>query len=72
MSYINIHTVKFEHGSEEKTDVEEFPIQLPDLSAVNETDSFRGGEELMAVQLLLKVLDDLGEGEALVAWKAFL
>lgn len=55
MSYINIHKV-----------------QQPEVEGVVDrepTRSLRDGEELAAAAHLIKMLDDLGENEALVVWR---
>jgi hypothetical protein len=62
VSDINIHKV-------ETTETPDGSLMLPDLGSYNEVASRRDGEEISAAASLLALLDDLGEGEALVVWK---
>lgn len=64
MTYINIHRVELEDGASDEAQ------HVPEINADNELHSTRDGEELLSAWRLLKALDDLGDAEALVIWKA--
>lgn len=55
MSYINIHRVN--------------QIAVEGVVDKEPTTTFTDGEELMGAWRLLRMLDDLPEGEALVVWR---
>lgn len=63
MTYINIHKVDLEEGASDEAQ------HVPEITSGIEIHSTRDGEELLAAWRLLKELDDLPEGEALVIWK---
>lgn len=61
MSYINLHKVSAMEESGERDQ-----ILIQPLHEGNEVASYRDGEELMAAVKLLRMLDGLDNGEALV------
>ncbi|MFF1417590.1 hypothetical protein [Streptomyces sp. NPDC058280] len=61
MSRINIHVVQAANGNPEGSDI------VAELGLAPEPDhSLRDGEELMAVSEIIRLVDDLDNGEALV------
>ena len=64
MSDINIHKVVQLAPSEDRD-----TFSLPVISRENLRASLTDSEELMAAYKLLKALDELNEGEALVVWR---
>lgn len=62
MSTIDIHKVEIQ----EEADGEH---AVPMIGEHNVMDSLTDGEELTAAWRLLKLLDNLNEGEALVIWR---
>ncbi|MGN6128485.1 MAG: hypothetical protein ACTHON_18155 [Humibacter sp.] len=65
MGYINIHRVELEEGASDEAQ------HVPEINDGNQLHSLANGEELLAAARLLKALDDLGDGEALVIWRDF-
>jgi hypothetical protein len=63
VNYINIHKVDAYESICE--------LNFPSIQKGEEDHSLTDGEEIMACRVLLKELDNLATGEALVVWKIF-
>jgi hypothetical protein len=61
MSYINI--------CKQSYDAEQLPPGVPGPEDSGDIETLRDGEELMAAYRLIKLLDEMDEGEALIVWK---